>query len=126
MSRTYKTWPLEIKLAHPDKSKLMVVEEHDHSTGPCTLPKDIKDNVMFRGNCYYVWEWNGINLCCCNLCSKYAYEKNPSKHQRQTAKKFIRNYEKEYLEDDWYEHERELHKLDVLSDEIMQEFHSDF
>lgn len=124
MSRTYKTDPLRVKLNKPECSKLKVIEDHNHISGKCDLP----ENPLHEGytRCTWEYDWNGINICCCNLCSKYAYEKSPSKRERNRGKSYARNFEEEYLEDNWYENEREHYKLDVLSDEIMQDFNSDY
>ncbi len=125
MSRTYKTDPFRVKLNKPECSKLKVVEDHDHRFG---LECDLPENPLHEGftRCTWEWEWNGINLCCCHGCSKGAYEKPLNRRERTKAKSYARNFEDEYLEDDWYENERNARKLDVLSDEIMQEFNSDY
>ena len=124
MSRTYKTDPLRVKLSKPECSKLKVIEDHDHRFGECDLP----ENPLHEGytRCTWEYDWNGIHLCCCKLCSGKAYEKSPNKRERNKGKSYARNFEDEYLEDDWYENERSFHKLDVMSDEIMQDFNSDY
>jgi hypothetical protein len=95
MSRTYKTDPFRVKLSKPECSKLKVVEDHDHRFG---LECDLPENSLHEGftRCTWEWEWTGINVCCCNLCSKYAYEKSPSKRERNKGKKYVRSFEKEY------------------------------
>lgn len=67
LSRTDKTKPFWVKLAHGD---LMVVEAHDHIAGPCDLP-DPYDAFAFSRlttRCRREFVYTGTSTCCCRMC----------------------------------------------------------
>lgn len=101
MSRTDKTKPLHIKLAHRD---LDWEEVHDHTKGPCDLaPATDLDSYGWTSlsgrRCYRSFVYTGTHVCCCHLChSADSYEVRPGKRQRLNGKRAARKWEREYDE----------------------------
>lgn len=96
MSRTDKTKPFWVKLAHGD---LCSVEEHDHTDGRCDLPP-ITDAVAFTygtTQCRRDFHYTGINTCCCPLC--HSPREPKAKKRRREGRQASRNWQAEWGHD---------------------------
>ncbi|KAA1248224.1 hypothetical protein F0Q45_21760 [Mycobacterium simiae] len=87
MSRTDKTKPMWVKLAHRD---VAVVEKHDHRAGPCDLP-DPFDHVAFTRlttRCRREFLDTGTRVCCCPMCHAWDYpdRTEPQRRRRERRK----------------------------------------
>ncbi|AON96918.1 hypothetical protein BI081_gp189 [Mycobacterium phage Tonenili] len=98
MSRTDKTKPLHVKLAHGD---LAWQEVHDHTDGPCDLPRprdlDSYGWTSSSGRrCYRTFVYTGTHICCCSLChGDGGWDLRPGKRQRIESKRVVRDWEDE-------------------------------
>lgn len=97
MSKTLKTRPISVRMADKGDKGVGIQEVHDHRDGKvCDLPemtdtKVYQHNVTFlSGNCHYQWEYVGVNVCACNVCSDPRGRRNSVRHNRQEARKKIR------------------------------------
>lgn len=95
MSRTDKTKPFWVKLAHRD---LQVVERHDHTGGPCDLP-DRFDAFAFARlttRCRREFVETDTRVCCCPMCHGADYpdrtEPQRRRRERRRAKLADRNW----------------------------------
>jgi hypothetical protein len=100
MSRTDKTKPFWVKLAHGD---LKAVEAHDHTDGCCDLP-DPYDRFAFgrlTTQCRRQFVYTGTETCCCRMCHSSDYpdrtEPQRRRRERRRARRQLRcdwaNYE---------------------------------
>jgi len=86
MSRTDKTKPFWVKLAHGD---LAAVEVHDHSHGVCDLPDPLDEFAFSRltTRCRREFVYRGTNACCCRMCRGIDYpdrtESQRRRHERR-------------------------------------------
>jgi hypothetical protein len=99
LSRTDKTKPFWVKLAHRD---LSMVEVHDHTNGPCDLP-DPFDAFAFRyrtTRCRREFFETDTRVCCCPVCHAAEYpdrtETQRRRRERREAKLADRNWAKDY------------------------------
>jgi hypothetical protein len=82
MSRTDKTKPFWVKLAHGD---LQVIQAHDHRDGRCDLPADVDAHWWARGRvCNYEFHFTGTMTCCCPMCHAREY---PDRTERQRRRR---------------------------------------
>lgn len=98
MSKTDKTKPFYLKLAHGD---LAWKESHDHTDGLCDLPPVENTDSYWKHDtsCYRTFVYTGIHACCCHRChSSDEYMLRPGKRQRLKGKRIVRDWEKEYIE----------------------------
>jgi hypothetical protein len=101
MSKTDKTKPFHIKLAHRD---LAWEEVHNHTEGPCDLaPESDLDSYEWSSTsgrrCYRAFVYTGTHICCCSLChSSDESETRPQKKRRISGRRACRNWERDYDE----------------------------
>ncbi|QRY43201.1 hypothetical protein JVX93_21900 [Mycolicibacterium boenickei] len=99
MSKTDKTKPLHIKLAHGD---LDWEEVHDHTEGPCDLaPADDMESYGWHAGCgrrcYRTFVYTGTHVCCCKMChGDYGWDVRPGKRQRINGRRMCRDWERDY------------------------------
>lgn len=98
MSKTDKTKPFHIKLAHGD---LAWREYHDHADGLCDLTgaEDLDSYGLVSGagrRCYRAFVYTGIHVCCCAMCHGDWWSVRPGKRQRLVGKKVCRDWQREY------------------------------
>lgn len=94
MSRTDKTKPFWVKLAHGD---LCAVEQHDHTDGRCDLPP-VTDAVAFTygtTQCRRAFRYTGVNTCCCALC-RGGWLRQERRKRRLAGRRACRNWERDY------------------------------
>jgi hypothetical protein len=100
LSRTDKTKPFWLKLAHGD---LMAVEVHNHIDGYCDLP-DPYDAFAFSRlttRCRREFVFTGTMTCCCRMCHARGY---PDRTERQ-RRRFERRKQRSRLRRDWRNYE---------------------
>ena len=88
MSRTDKTKPFWVKLAHGD---LKAIEVHNHSEGRCDLP-DPYDAFAFSRlttHCRREFIFTGTMTGCCPMCHGRGY---PDRTERQRRRRERRRY----------------------------------
>ena len=101
MSKTDKTKPFWLKLAHGD---LAWEEVHDHTGGPCDLtPPDDLDSYGWCSHggrrCYRAFVYTGTHVCCCKHChGDYCWDIPPGRRQRIESKRMCRDWQREYGE----------------------------
>lgn len=86
MSRTDKTKPLWVKLAHRD---LEYWEMHDHTDGVCDLPT-LQDGLAFipgPSRCHREWHYTGIRTCCCPLCHASEWPLTETQRRRRDRRR---------------------------------------
>lgn len=99
MSKTDKTKPFWVKLAHGD---LAWEESHDHADGPCDLtgPEDLDSYGLVAAlgrRCHRRFVYTGIHVCCCAMChGDFSWDVRPGKRQRLDGKKACRDWVREY------------------------------
>ena len=93
MSRTHKTKPLGVKVC---QGHVSFTEEHNHSNGPCDLPKMTPESAGFgssKTRCY--WRPNfyePMSFCGCHLCSGHFSRKVNGKRNRKETKRKTREW----------------------------------
>jgi hypothetical protein len=99
MSRTDKTKPFWVKLAHGD---LAMVEQHDHTEGPCDLP-DLSDAWAFKRlttRCRRQFFETDTRVCCCPMCHGADYpdrtEPQRRRRERRQRRRVDQDWRKEY------------------------------
>lgn len=95
MSRTHKTKPLGVKVC---QGHVSFTEEHDHSQGPCDLPKMTPDTTGFnrKTRCTYVPDFsNPLSHCGCSTCSDPYGSKVVNKRVRHRANSKARDWKKD-------------------------------
>jgi hypothetical protein len=101
LSRTDKTKPFWVKLAHGD---LMLVEAHDHTAGQCDLP-DPYDAFAFSRlttRCRREFVYTGTETCCCRMCRIVVdYPDRTERHRRRRERRRARRQ----LRRDWADYE---------------------
>lgn len=97
MSRTRKTRPLMVKAADPTDHTVGLEEVHDHDDGVCNLPErpprklEHVTEIMYRpGQCYYTWEYKGVGLCGCRMCTAHDEFKADRRKARHEAKRELK------------------------------------
>lgn len=96
MSRTHKTKPLNVKAC---QGLVSAYEVHDHTKGPCDLPKMTPANAGYGApdtNCY--WQPNfyePLSFCGCHLCTGNYERKINTKRNRKAAKTKTREWVKD-------------------------------
>ena len=98
MSKTDKTKPCRIKLAHGD---LDWREIHDHTTGPCDLgPVDDVESYRWTAasgqRCWRNFVYTGTRVCCCKACRDDSWDLRPGKRQRLADKRACQDWVNEY------------------------------
>jgi hypothetical protein len=100
LSRTDKTKPFWVKLAHGD---LAVVEKHDHTDGhQCDLPDPFDAFAFHRltTHCRREFFDTGTRVCCCPMCHGAEWpdrdEPQRRRHERRQAKLGRRSWVDEY------------------------------
>jgi hypothetical protein len=85
LSRTDKTKPFWVKLAHGD---LAVIELHDHRAGSCDLPAHIdrRWGRKTRG-CRYEFHYTGTRVCCCPMCHSTNYPDRSEQQRRRRERR---------------------------------------
>lgn len=87
MSRTDKTKPFWVKLAHGD---LKTVEVHNHTDGRCDLPRARQGAAFTYGTtqCRRRFVYTGIRTCCCPMCHGLDYpdRTEPQRRRRERRK----------------------------------------
>jgi hypothetical protein len=83
MSRTDKTKPFWVKLAHGD---LKAIEVHNHADGPCDLPDPYDEWAFCRltTRCRREFIFTGTEPCCCRMCHNSDY---PDRTERQRRRR---------------------------------------
>ena len=91
MSRTDKTAPFWVRLRH---GTLEVVEQHNHSQGPCDLPPQIghgrwklEPQMQLRVPIHRHYD------CCCRICHAHDYprtERSRRRHERRKQRGRLR------------------------------------
>lgn len=94
MSRTDKTKPFWVKLAHGD---LCAIEQHDHTDGRCDLPPITDATAFVYGTtqCRRDFQYTGTNTCCCPLC-RGTWLHQERRKQRHAARRECRNWQHDY------------------------------
>lgn len=99
MSRTDKTKPFWVKIAHRD---VAVVEKHDHTTGQCDLPDpfDVVSFSRLKTRCRREFFETDTRVCCCRMCRARGYpdrtEAQRRRRERRKTKFADRNWTKDY------------------------------
>ena len=101
MARTDKTAPWRVKMFY---ETCWLEEMHHHENGVCDLPprpRSPKDkgwefHQWNRGYCYWVASYSQfwthpLSRCCCPMCKRYAYSKDPAKADRRAAKRYCKD-----------------------------------
>ena len=94
MSRTHKTKPLGVKVC---QGLVGYREEHDHSQGPCDLPKMTPDSTDYNRitRCTYAPDFsNPLSHCGCSTCSDPYGGKVVNKRSRHRANSKTRDWKK--------------------------------
>lgn len=95
MSHTDKTAPWRVKFHfHPT----YLVEDHDHSRGPCDLPPRPhgEHHTVNPGRTRCRWEpstaffASPLSRCSCDMCDGEVYDGNPRRRSRRDAKRYAR------------------------------------
>ena len=91
MSKTHKTKPLGVKVC---QGHVGFTEEHDHSQGPCDLPKMTPDSADYnrRTRCTYRADFSN---CGCSTCSDPYGGKVANKRSRHRANSKTRDWKKD-------------------------------
>lgn len=95
MSKTHKTKPLGVKVC---QGLVGYTEKHDHSNGPCDLPKMTPDTTGFnyKTRCTYRADFsNPLSRCGCSTCSDPYGGKVVNKRSRHRANSKARDWKKD-------------------------------
>lgn len=110
MSKTDKTRPLDVRMMDPKDNAIGMAERHDHRKGVCTLPeRNVKAERAAQENnnghwtdCYYIWTYQGVNMCGCKMCTDAEPRREERRARRHQVKTQLRTNLKEingYLEE---------------------------
>ena len=95
MSRTWKTRPLDVRMADKHDAPVDILEHHDHLEGKCDLPSNPREQMMEARktgadtDCYFTWGYKGKNLCGCHMCTDYYGRKWDRRRERHSKAKDI-------------------------------------
>lgn len=98
MSRTDKTKPFWVKLAHRD---IAVVERHDHRAGACDLP-DPFDHAAFTrltSRCRREFLATDARVCCCLMCHAQDYPDRTESQRRRRERRRTKLADRDWASD---------------------------
>lgn len=93
MSKTDKTDPPWVKALSGNEG-VTYYARHNHSRGPCDLPKDRKTITDRWGETRCSWEINWhreyLSACGCRMCTGYEERKIERRRSRKNARRVLR------------------------------------
>ena len=92
MSKTYKTRPLDVRIADPNDHGVDAKEHHNHADGElCDLPESPREALKLpHTNCHYEYAYNGHGLHSCPLCTDKFGRQKKRRRERREAKETLR------------------------------------
>ena len=100
MSKTDKTRPIQVRL-WDDLDK---VPYHVCLGKDCDLPSSLEQDLAQPsepGHCIWVFNYTGINVCSCNLCSGRDYRLLAKRSDRRKVRAFLTSKRNTVFEDVW-------------------------